>query len=139
MTQEHAEKVLAFIESQCKAKVEKAIKETLGVKVNLKFEIVKLHNGDNYIKALDTLDDVDAKMRNNAILKQLFDEAILRMDVWANDPGEEMGVFFNIGVSYYHGYCGGHNGHDLMGYSIAESGEERIIKQLHGYGSNTHT
>lgn len=128
MTQEHAEKVLAFIESQCKAKVEKAIKETLGVKVNLAFNIVTLYNGDHIITALDTLDDVDAKMRNNAILKQLFDIAILRMDIWANDPGEEMGVFFNIGVSYQHGYHGGHNGHDLMGYSITESGEERIIK-----------
>lgn len=128
MTQEHAEKVLAFIESQCKAKVEKAIKETLGVKVNLKFEVAKLYNGDNYIKVTDTLDDVDAKMRNNAILKQLFDSVILRMNIWANDPGEEMGVFFNIGVSYQHGYHGGQNGHDLMDYSITESGEERIIK-----------
>lgn len=128
MTQEHAEKVLAFIESQCKAKVEKAIKETLGVKVNLKFEVAKLYNGDNYINATDTLDDVDAKMRNNAILKQLFDKVELRMDVWANDPDEEMGVLFNIGVSYKHGYHGGHNGHDLMVYSITESGEERIIK-----------
>lgn len=128
MTQEHAEKVLAFIESRCRAKVEKAIKDTLGVKVNLKFEVAKLYNGDNYIKAADTLDDVDAKMRNNAILKQLFKKVELRMDIWANDPGEEMGVFFNIGVSYQHGYHGGHNGHDLMGYSITESREERIIK-----------
>ena len=128
MTQEHAEKVLAFIESQCKAKVEKAIKETLGVKVNLKFELGKLYNGDIYIQATDTLDDVDAKMRNNAILKQLFNKVELRIDVWANDPDKEMGVFFNIGVSYQHGYHGGQNGHDLMGYSITESGEERIIK-----------
>ncbi|MBO5957398.1 MAG: hypothetical protein J6Q39_07580 [Bacteroidales bacterium] len=128
MTQEHAEKVLAFIESQCKAKVEKAIKETLGVKVNLKFEIAKLYNGDNYIKATDTLDDVDAKMRNNAILKQLFDKVELRMDVWANDPDERMGVVFNIAVSYKHNFHGGFNGHDLMVYSITESGEERIIK-----------
>lgn len=128
MTQEHAEKVLAFIESQCKAKVEKAIKETLGVKVNLKFELGKLYNGDIYIQAIDTLNDVDAKMRNNAILKQLFDKVELRMDVWANDPGEEMGVFFNIGVSYKHNFHGGNNGHDLMGYSITESGAERIIK-----------
>lgn len=128
MTQEHAEKVLAFVESKCKAKVEKAIKETLGVKVNLKFEIAKLYNGDNYIKATDTLDDVDAKMRNNAILKQLFDKVELQMDVWASDPGEEMGVAFNIGVSYKHNFHGGCNGHDLMVYSITESGEERIIK-----------
>lgn len=128
MTQEHAEKVLAFIESQCKAKVEKAIKETLGVKVNLKFEIAKLYNRDNYIKATDTLDDVDAKMRNNAILKQLFDKVELRMDVWANDPDEGMGVVFNIAVSYKHNFHGGFNGHDLMVYSITESGEERIIK-----------
>lgn len=128
MTQEHAEKVLAFIESQCKAKVEKAIKETLGVKVNLKFEVAKFYNGDIYIQAIDTLNDVDAKMRNNAILKQLFDSVILRMGIWTNDPDEEMGVFFNIGVSYQHGYHGGSNGHDLMGYSITESGEERIIK-----------
>lgn len=128
MTQEHAEKVLAFIESQCKAKVEKAIKETLGVKVNLQFEIAKRYNGDSYIKATDTLDDVDAKMRNNAILKQLFDKVELRMDVWANDPDEEMGVAFNIAVSYKHNFHGGFNGHDLMTYSITESGEERIIK-----------
>ena len=128
MKQEHAEKVLAFIESQCKAKVEKVIKETLGVKVNLKFEIAKLYNGDNYIKVTDTLDDVDAKMRNNAILKQLFDKVELRMDVWANDPDEEMGVCFNIGISYKHNFHGGFNGHDLMIYGISESGEERISK-----------
>jgi len=128
MTQEHAEKVLAFIESQCKAKVEKAIKETLGVKVNLKFELGKRYNGGIYIQAIDTLNDIDNKMRNNAILKQLFAKVELRMDVWANDPDEEMGVAFNIGVSYQHGYYGGHNGHDLMGYFINESGEERIIK-----------
>lgn len=128
MTQEHAEKVLAFIESQCKAKVEKAIKETLGVKVNIQFTTQKFRNGDIYISATDTLDDVDAKMRNNAILKQLFDKAELRMDVWANDPDEEMGVAFNIAVSYKHNFHGGFNGHDLMVYSITESGEERIIK-----------
>ena len=124
MTQEHAEKVLSFIESKCKAKVEKAIKETLGVKVNLKFELGKLYNGDIYIQATDTLDDVDAKMRNNAILKQLFDSAILRMDVGANDPDEEMGVYFNIGVSYKHNFQGGGNGHDLMGYYITEKAEQ---------------
>ena len=128
MTQEHAEKVLAFIESKCKAKVEKAIKETLGVKVNIQFTTQKFRNGDIYISATDTLDDVDAKMRNNAILKQLFDKVELRMNVWANDPDEEMGVVFNIGVSYKHNFHGGCNGHDLMVYSITESGEERIIK-----------
>lgn len=128
MTQEHAEKVLAFIESKCKAKVEKAIKETLGVKVNIQFTTQKFRNGDIYILATDTLDDVDAKMRNNAILKQLFDKVELRMNVWANDPDEEMGVVFNIAVSYKHNFHGGFNGHDLMVYSITESGEERIIK-----------
>ena len=128
MTQEHAEKVLAFIESQCKAKVEKAIKETLEVKVNLKFEVAKFYNGDIYIQAIDTLNDIDDKIRNNAILKQLFNKVELRMDVWANDPDEKMGVVFNIGVSYKHNFHGGCNGHDLMVYSISESGEERIIK-----------
>lgn len=127
MTQEHAEKVLAFIESQCKAKVEKAIKETLGVKVNLKFEVAKFYNGDSHIKATDTLNDVDDKMRCNAILKQLFANTNLRVSISANEPNEEMGVYFNIGVSYKHNFHGGGNGHDLMGYYITEKAEQ-ILK-----------
>ncbi len=127
MTQEHAEKVLAFIESQCKAKVEKAIKETLGVKVNLKFELAKLYNGDIYIQAIDTLNDVDAKMRSNAILKQLFANTNLRIQIGANEPNEEMGAYFNIGVSYKHNFHGGGNGHDLMGVYITEKATQ-ILK-----------
>ena len=127
MTQEHAENVLAFIESQCKAKVEKAIKNTLGVKVNLKFELGKLYNGDIYIQAIDTLNDVDNKMRCNAILKQLFANTNLRVDISANEPNAEMGVYFNIGVSYKHNFQGGRNGHNLMGYYITEKAEQ-ILK-----------
>jgi len=128
MRTEYANKIVAFIESECKSKLEKAIKKTLGVKVNLEFNVERLYNGDNYIKVVDTLSDVDEKMRANAILKQLFDSAELRMDVWPNDEDEELGVCFNIGVSYKHNFHGGNNGHDLMVYSYnGVTGEERII------------
>lgn len=128
MKTEYANKIVAFIESECKSKLEKAIKKTLGVKVNLEFNVDRLYNGDNYIKVVDTLSDVDEKMRANAILKQLFDSAELRVDVWPNDEDEELGVCFNIGVSYKHNFHGGCNGHDLMVYSYnGVTGEERII------------
>lgn len=128
MRTEYANKIVAFIESECKSKLEKAIKKTLGVKVNLEFNVERLYNGDNYIEVVDTLSDVDEKMRANAILKQLFDSAELRVDVWPNDEDEELGVCFNIGVSYKHNFHGGQNGHDLMVYSYnGVTGEERII------------
>lgn len=128
MKTEYANKIVAFIESDCKSRLENAIKKTLGVKVNLVFNVERLYNGDNYIKVVDTLSDVDEKMRANAILKQLFDSAELRVDVLPNDEDEELGVCFNIGVSYKHNFHGGNNGHDLMGYSYnGVTGEERII------------
>lgn len=128
MKTEYANKIVAFIESECKSKLEKAIKKTLGVKVNLEFNVDRLYNGDNYIKVVDTLSDVDEKMRANAILKQLFDSAELRVDVWPSDEDEELGVCFGIGVSYKHNFRGGSNGHDLMAYSYnGVTGEERII------------
>ena len=128
MKTEYANKIVAFIESECKSRLEKAIKKTLGVKVNLEFNVDRLYNGDNYIKVVDTLSDVDEKMRANAILKQLFESATLRVDVWSNDEDEEIGVCFSIGVSYKHNFRGGSNGHDLMVYSYnGVTGEERII------------
>lgn len=128
MKVEYAKKIVAFIESDCKLKLEKAIKKTLGVKVNLEFNVERLYNGDNYIKVVDTLSDVDDKMRANAILKQLFDSAELRVDVWPNDEDEELGVCFNIGVSYKHNFHGGSNGHDLMVYCYnGVTGEEKIV------------
>ncbi len=128
MKLEYAKKIVAFIESDCKLKLEKAIEKTLGVKVNLEFNVERLYNGDNYIKVVDTLSDVDEKMRANAILKQLFDSAELRVDVWPNDEDEELGVCFNIGVSYKHNFHGGFDGHALMVYSYnGVTGEERII------------
>lgn len=128
MKTEYANKIVAFIESECKSKLEKAIKKTLGVKVNLEFNVELLYNGDSFIKVVDTLSDVDEKMRANAILKQLFDSAELRVDVWPNDEDEELGVCFNIGVSYKHNFHGGSNGHDLMVYCYnGVTGEERII------------
>lgn len=128
MRTEYANKIAAFIESDCKSKLEKAIYKTLGVKVNLVFNVERLNNGDKYFKVVDTLSDVDEKMRANAILKQLFDSAELRVDVWPNDEDEELGVCFNIGVSYKHNFHGGYNGHDLMVYCYnGVTGEERII------------
>lgn len=128
MKEEYAIKMCEFVKNDCKKKLEKAIKETLGVNVNLEFNVDRLYNGDNYIKVVDTLTDVDEKMRANAILKQLFDSAELRVDVWPNDEGEELGVCFGIGVSYKHNFRGGSNGHDLMVYSYnGVTGEERII------------
>ena len=66
--------------------------------------------------------------RSSKILKQLFDSAELRINVWPNDEEEEIGVFFNIGVEYRHNFNGGSNGHDLMSYSYnGVTGEERIL------------
>lgn len=128
MRTEYANKIVAFIESECKSKLENAIKKTIGVKVNLEFNVERLYNGDNYIKVVDTLSDVDEKMRANAILKQLFDSAESRVDVWPSDEDDELGVCFGIGVSYKHNFRGGSNGHDLMVYSYnGVTGEERII------------
>ena len=86
MKTEYANKIVAFIESDCKSILEKAIKKTLGVKVNLEFEVIPTYSGrSSEIMAKDTLSDVDEKMRANAILKQLFDSAELRVDVWPSD------------------------------------------------------
>ena len=123
MRTEYANQMVAFIESECKPKLEKAIKDTLGVDVNLVFSI---RNG--YIEASDTLSDVDEKMRANAILKQLFSSATLRVNVYTCEEGEELSVCFGIGVQYKHNFHRGSNGHDLMVYSYnGVTGEERII------------
>lgn len=124
MKVEYAKKMVAFIESQCKSKLEKAIKNTLGVKVDLVFNVAT--NG--YIVAHDRLSDVDEKMRSNSLLKQLFESAELRVDVWPNDEDEELGVCFGVGVSYKHNFRGGSNGHDLMVYCYnGVTGEEKIV------------
>lgn len=129
MKTEYANKIVAFIESECKTRLENAIRYTLGVKVNLKFEVIPVFDGrSSEIRCKDTLSDVNEKMRSSKILKQLFDSAELRINVWPNDEGEEIGVFFNIGVAYRHNFNGGSNGHDLMSYSYnGVTGEERIL------------
>lgn len=129
MRTEYANKIVAFIESECKTRLENAIRYTLGVKVDLKFEVIPVYSGrSSEIICKDTLSDVDAKMRSNKILKQLFDSAELRINVWPNDEEDGLGVVFNIGVSYKHNFNGGSNGHDLMVYSYdGVTGEERIL------------
>lgn len=129
MRTEYANKIVAFIESECKSRLEKAIKKTLGVNVNLEFDVIPTYSGrSSEIICKDTLSDVDDKMRANAMLKQLFASAELQVGVWPNDEDEELGVCFDIRVSYKHNFNGGSNGHDLMVYCYnGVTGEERII------------
>lgn len=128
MRTEYANKIVAFIESDCKSKLEKAIYKTLGVKVNLVFELYSTGHERSDIRCYDTLSNVDEKMRSNPLLRQLFSKAELRVDVWPNDEDEELGVCFNIAVAYKHNFHGGSNGHDLMVYCYnGVTGEERII------------
>lgn len=127
MKEDFAVKMCEFVKNDCKKKLEKAIKDTLGVRVDLVFNVGKASCG-YYINAVDACDDVDKKMRSNPLLQQLFSSAELRVDVFPNDEDEEVGVYFNVGVSYKHAFRGGSNGHDLMGVSIDANGEVRIIK-----------
>ena len=128
MRREFAEKTLAFIENECKSKLENEIRNVLAVRVDLEFSIEEMRYGNYYIKAKDAYDNVNDKMTCNPLLKQLFESAELVVNVYANDEVEEQGVFFNIGVSYKHGYNGGSNGHDLMAVAIDSKGNVEVRK-----------
>ena len=129
MRKEFAEKMLEFVKNDCKKNLEKSIKEVLGVKVDLVFNVGHAGSIGYYIKVVDACHDVDKKMRSNPMLQQLFSSAELRVDVFPNDENEEIGVYFNVGVSYKHTFRGGSNGHDLIGVCVDEKGEVvRILK-----------
>lgn len=127
MTQDYANKVLAFIESN-KQKVEKAIVEVLDIKVNLQFEVKGSRMQRYRIDCYDIENDMNEQMTATPLLKQLFSMAQLRVDVWPNSDKEEMGVFFNVGVAYIHNYRGGCNGHDLMAVCLDKDGNISIGK-----------
>ena len=127
MTQNYANKVLAFIESDCKSKVEKAIKDTIGVTVDLHFKLEECRMYGYRISCYDMGNDMNEQMTATPLLKQLFSMAQLRVDVWADDEAP-MAIFFNIGVSYIHNYKGGSNGHDLMSICMNDKGDMEIGK-----------
>lgn len=124
MTQEHAEKVLAFIESQCKAKVEKAIKETLGVNTNLFFTARKGYGG-YYVTGADFMKEVQELMTSTPLLKQLFKEVAL--EVFVGEGDEEF--IFRVAIRYDHAYEPGSNGRDLMKLFIMKDDGEVIIRK----------
>lgn len=124
MTQEHAEKVLAFIESQCKAKVEKVIKETLGVDTAISFTMTKGYGGF-YINGIDTLPNVQQQMTATPLLQQLFKKVTLEISVGE----DETLVAFNVSVKYEHAYEPGSNGRDLMKLFILKNAGEVIISK----------
>lgn len=129
MKKEYAEKMHEFVNNKCKKNLEKAIKEVLGVKVDLVFNVGYASYCGYYINIVDACQDVDKKMRSNTLLQQLFSSAELRVETFPNDEDEEIGVYFNVGVSYKHNFRGGSNGHDLMGVCVDEKGEvTRILK-----------
>ena len=123
MDRNHAESTVAYIYSECKEKVEKAIKETLGVDTCLEFEVKEY--GNFYIMGRDALADVYQQMTATPLLRQLFRMAWLRIQVW--DVDTEM--VFDIAVEYEHNFNGGSNGHALMVVGInKETGEVTIRK-----------
>ena len=122
MDRNHAESTVAYIYSECKEKVEKAIKDTLGVDTCLEFEVRQ--NGLRcYIVGRDALSDVYEQMTATPLLRQLFRMAWLRIYVW--DVDTEM--VFDIAVEYEHNFNGGSNGHALMVVGVnKETGEVTI-------------
>ena len=125
MDRETAESTVAYIYSECKEKVEKAIKETLGVDTCLEFEIKDARSCGWYISGRDCLSDTYEQMTATPILRQLFKMAYLRLNVW--DIVTEM--VFDIAVEYEHNFNGGSNGHALMVVGVnKETGEVTIRK-----------
>lgn len=125
MKREQAESTVAYIYSEGKEKVEKAIKETLGVDTCLEFEIKDARSCGWYITGRDCLSDTYEQMTATPLLRQLFKMVYLRLNAW--DAGKE--VVFNVAIDYDHNYMGGSNGRDLMMVGInKETGEVTIRK-----------
>lgn len=124
MDREQAESTVAYIYSECKEKVEKALKEHLGIDTCLEFEVKDTRCGF-YIMGRDALSDVYEQMTATPLLRQLFRMAWLRIRVW--DAKEE--VVFGISLDYNHNYGGGSNGNDIMAIGIIkETGEVTVRK-----------
>lgn len=124
MDRSQAESTVAYIYSECKEKVEKAIKDTLGVDTCLEFE-VKQNGLRSYITGRDALSDVYQQMTATPLLRQLFKMAWLRIQVWNVDTE----MVFDIAVEYEHNFNGGSNGHALMVVGVnKETGEVTIRK-----------
>ena len=124
MDRNHAESTVAYIYSECKEKVEKAIKETLGVDTCLEFE-VRQNGLSCYVVGRDALSDVYEQMTATPLLRQLFKMAWLNIQVWDVDTD----VVFSISIDYQHNFNGGSNGHDLMVVGVnKETGEVTIRK-----------
>lgn len=124
MKREQAESTVAYIYSECKEKVEKTLKEHLGVDTCLEFEI-KQNGLRCYILGRDTSSDVYEQMTATPLLRQLFKMAYLRIQVW----DIENDVVFSVAIDYDHNYMGGSNGHDLMTVGVSkETGEVTVRK-----------
>ena len=123
MKKEEALKVLESANRYAE-KLEDVLRCELGVTAHLRFEMKEASCG-YYVTGLDAGSDVNRQMTNTPLLRQLFKEAWLRLDVW--DSVAE--VVFGIGIVYSHNYNGGSNGHDLMAVGIKkETGEVRVRK-----------
>lgn len=124
MKREQAESTVAYIYSECKTKLEKAIKEHLGVDTCLEFE-VKQNGLRCYITGRDALSDVYEQMTATPLLRQLFEMAWLSIQVWDFDNE----VTFGIAIDYQHNFRGGSNGHDLMIVGVRKDTGEVIVKK----------
>jgi hypothetical protein len=124
MKREQAESTVAYIYSGCKEKVEKAIKDILGVDTCLEFEITHGYGGYHVI-GRDELTDLHCQMTATPLLRQLFERAWLEITV-----GDDFDVIaFRVSVRYDHQFDQGSNGRDLMVvFFNKKTGEVTIIK-----------
>lgn len=124
MNRETAERTVAYIYSECKEKVEKALKEHLGIDTRLEFE-VKESVCSFHVLGRDALSDVYEQMTATPLLRQLFKMAWLRIQVW----DMETEVVFMISLDYQHNFMGGSNGHDLMKLGINKETGKVIVRK----------
>ena len=104
--------------------VNKVMKNRLGVDTKMKAIIKEGRNEFYYYLVNEDKTDVDKKMRGNKILRHLFNEVNLQINVWVFD--NEFGFDTNI---YYKHCNGGSNGHDLLLFYInRETKKVRFLK-----------
>ena len=120
------EEAIKLLESANKYanKLEEVLRSELGVTTHLHFEMRENSCGA-FVTGMDAGSDICSQMTNTPLLRQLFKEAWLRIDVYYAVTD----VVFGISMSYKHNYNGGCNGHDLMAVGIVKETEEVIVKK----------
>lgn len=95
--------------SEYKCRIEKAIKDTLALNVDIEFRLKEGYDG-YYVIGTDLNGDICLQMTATPFLRQLFASSLLRIIVWE----DETCFTIPVSVDYSHNYGGGRNGHDLM-------------------------